>query len=98
MAAMGISGGLAGLAGVIQVLGVDGYMTGGVLAGYGFDAIAVALVARSNPLAVLPAALLFGAMRSGSSFMQLQTQVSSDLIPVVQASGMRFLAAPLVVP
>jgi simple sugar transport system permease protein len=97
VAAMGISGGLAGLAGVIQVLGVDGYMTGGVLAGYGFDAIAVALVARSNPWAILPAALLFGAMRSGSSFMQLQTQVSSDLISVVQAAVIVFVAAPLLV-
>jgi general nucleoside transport system permease protein len=95
--AMGISGGLAGLAGIIQVLGVDDIMTGGVLAGYGFDAIAVALVARSNPWAIVPAALLFGALRSGSSFMQLQTQVSSDLISVVQAAVIVFVAAPLLV-
>jgi general nucleoside transport system permease protein len=95
--AMGISGGLAGLAGIIQVLGVDNQMTGGVLAGYGFDAIAVALVARSNPWAIVPAALLFGALRSGSSFMQLQTQVSSDLISIVQAAVIVFVAAPLLV-
>jgi simple sugar transport system permease protein len=95
--AMGISGALAGLAGIIQVLGVDGIMTGGVLSGYGFDAIAVALVARSNPWAIFPAALLFGALRSGSSFMQLQTQVSSDLISVVQAAVIVFVAAPLLV-
>jgi simple sugar transport system permease protein len=97
VAAMGISGALAGLAGIIQVLGVDGIMTGGVLAGYGFDAIAVALVARSNPWAILPAALLFGALHSGSGFMQLQTQVSSDLISIVQAAVIVFVAAPLLV-
>jgi simple sugar transport system permease protein len=94
---MGISGGLAGLAGVIQVLGVDGVMTPAMLANYGFDAIAVALLARSNPWAVLPAALLFGALRSGSSFMQLETQVSADLISIVQAAVIVFVAAPLLV-
>jgi ABC-type uncharacterized transport system permease subunit len=94
---MGVSGSLAGLAGVVQVLGVDGVMTPAMLANYGFDAIAVALLARSNPWAVLPAALLFGAMRSGASFMQLQTQVSSDLISIVQAAVIVFVAAPLLV-
>jgi simple sugar transport system permease protein len=94
---MGISGALAGLAGVIQVLGVDGLMTPAMLSNYGFDAIAVALLARSNPWAVLPAALLFGAMRSGASFMQLQTQVSADLISIVQAAVIVFVAAPLLV-
>src|SRR5205823_14111850 len=94
---MGLSGALAGAAGIIQVLGVSHHMTDTVAAGYGFDAIAVALLARSNPWAVLPAALLFGALRSGSSFMQLQTQVSADLISIVQAAVIVFVAAPLLV-
>jgi simple sugar transport system permease protein len=94
---MGISGGLAGLTGVIQVLGVNGVMTPAMLANYGFDAIAVALLARSNPWAVLPSALLFGALRSGSSYMQLQTQVSADLVSIVQAAVIVFVAAPLLV-
>jgi general nucleoside transport system permease protein len=95
--AMGISGALAGLAGADEVLGVSHYMPPQFSTGYGFDAIAVALVARSNPWAIVPAAFLFGAMRSGAGFMQLETQVSADLISIVQATVIMFVAAPLLV-
>jgi simple sugar transport system permease protein len=95
--AMGLSGALAGAAGIVQVLGVSHHMTDTVAAGYGFDAIAIALLARSNPWGILPAALLFGALRSGASFMQLQTDVSADLISIVQASVIIFVAAPAIV-
>ncbi len=94
---MGISGALAGLAGAVQVLGVSGVLTPSLSSGVAFDAIAVALLAGSNPVAVLPAAFLFGALKSGSSFMQLQVQVSADLISVVQAAVIVFVAAPLLV-
>ena len=94
---MAISGALSGAAGIVEVLGVGHHMTDSVAAGYGFDAIAVALVARSNPWAVLPSALLFGAMRNGASYMQLQTQVSSDLISIVQAAVIIFVAAPSII-
>ena len=94
---MGISGALAGLAGSDEVLGVSHFMTASFTTGYGFDAIAIALVARSNPWAVLPSAFLFGAMRSGAGFMQLETQVSADLISVVQATVIIFVAAPVIV-
>ncbi len=96
---MGISGALAGLAGIVQALGLSHHMTDSVGAGYGFDAIAVALVARSNPWGILPAAFLFGALHSGAGFMQLATepQVSADLISVVQAMVIMFIAAPALV-
>jgi simple sugar transport system permease protein len=94
---MALSGALAGLAGIDEVLGVNRHMTDTVAAGYGFDAIAVALLARSNPWGVLPAAFLFGALHNGASFMQLETQVSSDLISIVQASVIIFVAAPSIV-
>jgi general nucleoside transport system permease protein len=95
--AMGISGALAATAGIVQMLGVQHDMTAAVASGYGFDAIAVALLARSNPWGILPAALLFGALHNGASFMQLQTQVSSDLISIVQASVIVFVAAPEII-
>jgi general nucleoside transport system permease protein len=95
--AMGISGALAGLAGADEVLGVAHFMPPTFSVGYGFDSIAVALLARSDPWAILPAAFLFGAMRNGAGFMQLQTQVSSDLISIVQATVIMFVAAPLLV-
>jgi ABC-type uncharacterized transport system permease subunit len=94
---MGISGALAGLAGADEILGVSHFMPAAFSAGYGFDSIAVALLARSNPWAIVPAAFLFGAMRSGAGFMQLQTQVSADLISIVQATVIMFVAAPLLV-
>jgi general nucleoside transport system permease protein len=95
--AMGISGALAATAGIVQMLGIQHDMTAAVASGYGFDAIAVALLARSNPWGILPAALLFGALHNGASFMQLQTQVSSDLISIVQASVIVFVAAPEII-
>jgi len=94
---MGISGALAGAAGIVQILGLSHHMTDTVAAGYGFDAIAVALLARSNPGGVLPAAFLFGALRNGASFMQLETQVSADLVSIVQAMVIIFVAAPVIV-
>jgi simple sugar transport system permease protein len=94
---MAISGGLAGLAGGDEVLGLTHYMPPRFSIGYGFDAIAIALLARSSPWGILPSALLFGAMRSGAGFMQLQTQVSADLISVVQAIVIMFVGAPLLV-
>jgi len=94
---MALSGALAGAAGIVQILGVNFHMTDTVAAGYGFDAIAVALVARSNPWGVLPAGLLFGALHNGASYMQLETQISADLISIVQASVIIFVAAPAIV-
>jgi general nucleoside transport system permease protein len=94
---MGIAGAVAGLAGAVEVQGVQGVLTPSLASGLAFDAIAVALLAGSNPFAILPSALLFGALRAGSSFMQLQTQVSADLISVVQAAVIVFVAAPLLV-
>jgi simple sugar transport system permease protein len=92
---MGISGALSGLAGADEVLGVAHYMPPSFSTGYGFDAIAVALLARSNPWAIAPAALLFGALNSGSRFMQFQTQVPADVISIVQATVIIFVAAPV---
>lgn len=95
--ALGVSGALGGLAGADEVLGVSHYMPATFSIGYGFDSIAVALLARSNPWAILPSAFLFGAMRNGAGYMQLQTQVSSDLISIVQAIVIMFVAAPALI-
>ena len=95
--ALGVSGALGGLAGADEVIGVSHYMPASFSVGYGFDSIAVALLARSDPWAILPSAFLFGAMRNGAAFMQLQTQVSSDLISIVQAIVIMFVAAPLLI-
>ena len=95
--AMATAGALAGLAGANQVLGVLGRASPGFSAGIGFDAIAVALLGRSHPVGVLFAGLLFGALEAGGRQMQVDAGVSIDLIGIIQALIIVFIAAPLLV-
>jgi simple sugar transport system permease protein len=92
---MAIAGALAGLAGANQVLGVLGRASPGFTGGAGFNAIAVALLGRSHPVGVLLAGLLFGALQAGGRQMQVSAGVRIDLIAIVQALIIVFVAAPL---
>jgi len=93
--AMALAGGLAGMAGANQVMGLEPYKATPALAGaVGFDAITVALLGRSNPVGVLWAALLFGALAAGGREMQGAAQVPIDLVVVLQALIVIFVAAP----
>lgn len=94
---MSTSGLLAGLAGACVLLGVSHTMTSSFGTTVGFDSISVALLARSNPLGVPFAALLFGAMRAGSGLMQIEAQIPAELIDVLQATILLFLVASPVV-
>ena len=95
--AMASAGALAGLAGTVQVLGVLDRVTPGFSAGIGFDAIAVALLGRSHPFGVLLAGLLFGGLEAGGRQMQVDAGVSIDLIGIIQALIIVFIAAPMLV-
>jgi simple sugar transport system permease protein len=92
-----LAGGLAGLAGVSQILGTNNAVTQTVDAGYGFDGITVALLGRATPWGTVLAALLFGALRAGSLSMQARTGVPVDLVTVLQALIVLFIAAPQLV-
>lgn len=94
---MTISGLLAGLAGAIQILGVTGFYAPGITASVGFDSIAVALLGRSDPIGILFAAILFGAFRAGAPLMQIETSVPIEVIDIIQALVILFLAADLIV-
>jgi len=94
---MTLSGLLAGLAGAIQILGVIGFYAPGITASVGFDSIAVALLGRSDPIGILFAALLFGAFRAGAPLMQIETSVPIEIIDIIQALVILFLAADLIV-
>jgi len=94
---MTVSGLLAGLAGAIQMLGVIGFYAPGITASVGFDSIAVALLGRSDPIGILFAALLFGAFRAGAPLMQIETSVPIEVIDIIQALVILFLAADLIV-
>jgi simple sugar transport system permease protein len=94
---MTLSGLLGGLAGAVQILGVIGFYAPGITASVGFDSIAVALLGRSNPIGILFAALLFGAFRAGAPLMQITTSVPIEVIDIIQALIILFLAAELIV-
>jgi simple sugar transport system permease protein len=68
-------------------------MTSGFGTTVGFDSIAVALLARSHPLATLLAAVLFGAMRAGAGLMQIRAEIPVELVDVLQAVILLFLVA-----
>jgi simple sugar transport system permease protein len=96
---MALSGALAGIGGAVQVLGLDYYMPTLYSADYGFDAIPVALLGQNQPLGVIFAAILFGALRNGSDLMQLRSGgvVSKEVIFIVQAVVLLFIAAPAII-
>ena len=91
---MAIAGGLAGLGGSNETLGVLGRAFPGFTANLGFDAIAMALLGRSHPGGIVMASLLFGALRVGGRTMQAQTDVGIDLIVIIQSLIIVFIAAP----
>jgi general nucleoside transport system permease protein len=95
--AMALSGALAGLGASLEVVGLNFYHTAGFSVGYGFDSIAVALLGRSDPFGVIPSAMLFGALRAGASRMQFLSQIPIDIINVIQALVLIFVAAPALI-
>ena len=95
--AMLFSGMLAGLAGAIEVSALNFRHELGFSSGYGFDAIAIALLGKTHPLGVVIASILFGAMRNGATRMQFLTQIPTDIISVIQALILLFVAADAII-
>lgn len=92
--ALTISGAVAGIGGAGEVLGVHKRFIDGFSPGYGWDGIAVALVGRLNPVGIVLAALLFGSMRSGGMVMTRVVGVPLDIVMMLQAFVILFVAAP----
>jgi simple sugar transport system permease protein len=95
--AMTMAGALAGMAGGNEVLGVNHNLAMAFSSGYGFDAIALALLGNSTPVGVVLASLLFGALRNGATNMMLKTGIPIDIVSVVQAFILVFVAAPAII-
>ncbi len=90
-----VSGALLGVAGVSQALGTSaGGFSTDVDAGIGFDAITVALLGRSSPVGVLGAGLLFGGFKAGGAQMQAAQGIPIEIVTVIQALIVLFIAAP----
>ena len=94
---MAFSGMLAGLAGSIEVTALNYRHELGFSIGYGFDAIAIALLGKTHPLGIVLAAILFGGMRNGATRMQFLTQIPTDVISVIQALVLLFVAADAII-
>lgn len=90
---MSIAGGLAGIAGSVEILGITKNYPAEYYTTYGFDGIAVALLGRVHPFGVVGAALLFGVLRSGAGAMQRATDIPIDIIFIVQGAIILFVAA-----
>jgi simple sugar transport system permease protein len=97
VAVMAVAGAMAGLAGADQVIGTLGRATPGFVGVIGFDAIALALLGRSHPFGVVAAGLLFGGLAAGGQNMQASTDVGVDIVTVIQALIIVFIAAPALI-
>ena len=94
--AMAVSGALAGMGGAVETLGITGRFEPTFNAGLGFDGITIALLARANPIATIPAALLVGTLRSGAATLQFETGIEPEVVDVILALTLLFVAAPIV--
>ncbi len=95
--AMAFAGGLAGLAGAVQVLGTTGTVTNTVDNNAGFDGITAALLGRGKPVGCIAAGFLFGALRAGGQRMASETGAPIDIVVVIQALMVLFIAAPTLI-
>lgn len=95
--AMALAGAFAGLAAASEVSGTNGFFQPGTFAFIGFDGIAIALLARANPIAIIPASLLWGALLAGAPLMQQEAGVSIDVVRIIQAMVLLFVAADAIV-
>lgn len=91
--AMALSGGLAGLAGVVEVTGVHHRAIEGISGGYGFSGIVAALFGRLHPLGTIPAAVLFGALLLGADMMQRAVHIPAAMVMVIQGLVVLFVVS-----
>jgi simple sugar transport system permease protein len=90
-----LSGGLAGLGGAIETLGITYRFEPAFNAGLGFDGITIALLARANPLATIPAAILVGTLRAGGASLQFETGIEPEIVDVLLAITLLLVSAPI---
>lgn len=96
--AMLISGGLAGVAGTVEILGVQRRLRDQFLTGTGYTAIAIALFGRNDPLGIALAAIMFGALEAGASNMEALAGVPSTLVEIIQAVIIFLVAVSISLP
>ena len=92
-----VSGAVGGLAGGVESLGVHHRFMEGFAPGFGFDGVIAALLANGNPIGTIGTALFFGALRSGSLLLEVDTTASREIITVIQALIILAVSAQILV-
>jgi general nucleoside transport system permease protein len=93
-----VSGGLAGLAGACEIMGLRHRLYANFSPGYGWDAIVVAFLAKNHPFGIVVASLFFGSLRSGAGMMQRLTGVPADVVFAIHGLVILFVAIGLALP
>lgn len=94
---MFISGALAGFAGAIEALGTRGRLIAGLSNGYGFEAIAVALLGANSPWGIVPASLLFGSLDAGATGLRTAVKIPAAIVPISEGLAVIFVLAGLAI-
>ncbi len=92
---MFLSGALAGLGGIVEILGTQGKLIRGFSSGYGWNGIAIALIARNHPIWVIPAAFLFAFLDSAAFASSIFTDITPEISKVIQAAVFFLVTASL---
>lgn len=90
-----VSGAIAGLGGSVELLATQFRLISGYAVGYGFDGVAMALIAQLNPVATVAVAYFFAVLRTGATTMQVITKVPTSVIDIIQALVIVFAVAGL---
>lgn len=93
--AMLLSGALGGIAGAVEILGVHYRFINNFSPGYGWDGLAVSLLAKGNPLGILLAGVFYGGLQAGANIMEFSTCVPKQLVDALRAIIILFVAADL---
>lgn len=91
--AMLLSGALGGIAGAVEILGVHYRFINNFSPGYGWDGLAVSLLAKGNPLGILLAGVFYGGLQAGANIMEFSTRVPKQLVDALRAIIILFVAA-----
>ena len=92
-----ISGMMAGLAGANEILGVNHYLSSTISPGYGYDSISLSILGNNHPIGIIFTSLMFGFLRNGSTRMQNLARVPIEIITIMQALIIGFIAAPAII-
>lgn len=95
--AMFASGALGGLAGATHVMGVGKRFISGFSPGFGFSGISVAALASDSPFGIILSGVIFGALKTGSMYLNMSSRIPTEFVSVIQALVVVFVSAPLLI-